>query len=136
MGIIKLAATGGALKDLFKAMGKDVVTGGRATKRVFTPKFMQRARILMKKNKQLRGKMADQAKAHAEEAANTAKAHASEMANASKTALEGQRNQALHDKKKLRKTIVGLAAGSLGADAVMNAAWYRKTKKLKKEQNV
>lgn len=161
MGLIKIAATGAAFKNLFSAIGKDAITGAKATKNAVTPQFMRKAKILLQKNKQLRNQMAGQAKSHAEEMANASKTalegqknhaseianasktaleaqrnHASEMANASKTALEGQKNQALHDKKKLRKTIIGLAAGSLGADAVMNAAWYRKTKNLKKEQNV
>jgi ribosomal protein S12 methylthiotransferase accessory factor YcaO len=125
MGLIKIAATGAALKGLFSAIGKDAVSGAKRTKNALTPQFMRKAKILLQKNKQLRNQMANQTKSHAEE-----------IANASKTALQGQKDQALHDKKKLRKTIIGLAAGSLGADAVMNAAWYRKTKKLKKEQNV
>ena len=157
MGLIKIAATGAAFKNLFSAIGKDAITGAKATKNAVTPQFMRKAKILLQKNKQLRNQMSNQAKSHAEEIANASKSHASEIANASKTALEGQRNQAkshagemanvysvlqgqrdqsIHDKKKFRKTIIGLAAGSLGADAVMNAAWYRKTKNLKKEQNV
>ena len=107
MGLIKVAMTGTKLKE------------------ILTPKFMRKAKVLLQKNKQLRNQMANQTKSHAEE-----------IANASKSALQGQKDQALYDKKKLRKTIIGLAATSLGADAVMNAAWYRKTKKLKKEQNV
>lgn len=125
MGLIKIAATGAALKGLFSAIGKDIAYGGKSIKNAVTPQFMRKAKVLLHKNKQLRNQIANQTKSHAEE-----------IANASKTALQGQKDQALHDKKKLRKTIIGLAAGSLGADAVMNAAWYRKTKKLKKEQNV
>ena len=68
--------------------------------------------------------------------ADEAKAHTEEMANASKSSLANQKAQALYDKKKLRKTIIGLSAASLGADAVMNTMWYRKNKKLKEGKNV